>query len=261
MTIARAIYNPFVDLLERFGRATLFLFIGFARLITPPYKISPVLRQIYFIGTRSLLVIIVAGTFVGMVVALQFYDTLVRFGSISLLGAAVGLSLIRELGPVLTALVIIGRAGSAICAELSIMRSESQIDALECMAIDPFRFLIAPRIVASLISVPLLTAIFISVGILGGYFVGVILFNVSPGSYFSGMYDAVLFRDILMGSIKSVVFGLIMIWIACVKGFYLHLDKSGLHGSERVSKLTTDTVVLSSITMLFADYIISSLIL
>jgi phospholipid/cholesterol/gamma-HCH transport system permease protein len=261
MNIIRAIYHPFVDMLERFGRATLFLMIGFARLLTPPYKITPVLRQIYFIGTRSLLVIIVAGTFVGMVVALQFYDTLVRFGSISLLGAAVGLSLVRELGPVLTALVIIGRAGSAICAEISIMRSESQIDALECMAIDPFRYLVAPRILASLISVPLLTAIFISVGVLGGYFVGVILFNVSPGSYFSGMYDSVLSRDILMGTIKSVIFGLIMIWIAGVKGFYLHLDKSGLHGSERVSKLTTDTVVLSSITMLYMDYIISSLIL
>lgn len=261
MTIIRVIYNPSVDLLERFGRATLFLIIGFTRLMTPPYKISPIIKQIYFIGTRSLLVIIVAGTFVGMVVALQFHDTLVRFGSVSLLGAAVGLSLVRELGPVLTALVVIGRAGSAICAEISIMRSESQIDALECMAIDPFRFLIAPRILASLISVPLLTAIFISVGVLGGYFVGVILFNVSPGSYFSGMYDSVLFRDIMMGSIKSVVFGLIMIWIASVKGFYLHLDKSGLHGSERVSKLTTDTVVLSSITMLYADYIISSLIL
>ena len=141
------------------------------------------------------------------------------------------------------------------------MRSESQIDALECMAIDPLRYLIAPRFLAALISVPLLTAIFISVGVLGGYFVGVILFNVSPGSYFSGMYDSVLFRDILMGSVKSVIFGLIMIWIATVKGYYLHLDKSGLHGSERVSKLTTDTVVLSSITMLYADYIISSIIL
>ena len=265
MITVSTIYDPFLDLLERFGRATIFLLTGFLRLITPPYKLYPVVKQIYFIGTRSLLVIIVAGIFVGMVVALQFYDTLVRFGSISMLGAAVGLSLMRELGPVLTALVVIGRAGSAICAEIGIMRSESQIDALELLRVwkpdAAFRFLIAPRFLAALISVPFLTAIFISVGVLGGYFVGVILFNVSPGSYFSGMYDSVLFRDILMGSVKSVFFGLIMIWIATVKGFYLHLDKSGLHGSERVSKLTTDTVVLSSITMLYADYIISSLIL
>ena len=256
-----SLFNPFMDLLERFGRATIFLIIAFSRLVTPPYKLFPVIKQLYFIGTRSLLVIVVAGIFVGMVVALQFHDTLVRFGSVSLLGAAVGLSLVRELGPVLTALVIIGRAGSAICAEIGIMRSESQIDALECMAIDPYRFLIAPRVLAALIAVPMLTALFIFVGIMGGYFVGVILFNVSPGSYFSGMYDSVLSRDMLMGSIKSVSFGLIMIWVATVKGYFLHLDKSGLHGSERVSKLTTDTVVLSSITMLYADYIISSLIL
>ena len=260
MTIAY-LYNPLQEFLERFGRATIFLVTGLSRIITPPFRLYPVIKQLYFIGTRSLLVIIVAGIFVGMVVALQFYDTLVRFGSISLLGAAVGLSLVRELGPVLTSLVIIGRAGSAICAELGIMRGESQIDALECMAIDPFRFLIAPRILASLIAVPLLTSVFIFVGILGGYFVGVILFNVSPGSYFAGMYDSILFRDILMGSVKSFSFGLIMIWVASAKGFYLHLDKSGLHGSERVSKLTTDTVVLSSITMLYADYVISSLIL
>lgn len=249
------------DVVTGLGRAGVFLAVAATRIILPPYKIKPVIKQIYFIGARSLLVIVVAGVFVGMVVALQFYDTLVRFGSVSLLGAAVGLSLMRELGPVLTALVVIGRAGSATCAELGIMRNESQIDALECMAIDPYRYLIAPRVLAALISMPILTAIFITVGILGGYFVGVILFKVSPGSYFSGMYDAVLFRDLLMGTVKAVAFGLIMIWVATSKGFFLHLDKSGTHGSERVSRVTTDTVVVSSITMLFADYIISSIIL
>jgi phospholipid/cholesterol/gamma-HCH transport system permease protein len=260
MSISNVI-TPVENILQRLGRATIFLFMGCLRIFTPPYKITPIIRQLYFIGARSLLVITVAGTFVGMVVALQFYDTLVRFGSVSMLGAAVGLSLMRELGPVLTALVLIGRAGSAICAEISIMRNESQIDALECMAIDPYKFIIAPRILAALLSFPILTAIFIFVGILGGYFVGVILFDVSPGSYFAGMFDSVLISDILMGAIKSFVFGLIMIWVATAKGFFLHLDTSGLHGTERVSKLTTDTVVLSSITMLFADYIISSIIL
>lgn len=256
-----AVNHHVIDLVERIGRAGIFLSIGLWRIITPPYKLNPIIKQVYFIGSRSLLVIVVAGIFVGMVVALQFYDTLVRFGSVSLLGAAVGLSLMRELGPVITALVVIGRAGSAICAEISIMRNESQIDALECMAIDPYRYLIAPRILAALISLPILTAVFITVGILGGYFVGVILFKVSPGSYFIGMYDAVLWRDIIMGTAKAFTFGLIMIWVATVKGFYLHLDKSGAHGSEGVSKVTTDTVVLSSIAMLFADYIVSSIIL
>ena len=181
-----------VDSIERIGIAGIFLLTSLARMVTPPFKPVPVIKQIHFIGARSMLVIIISGVFVGMVIALQFYDTLVRFGSVSLLGSAVGLSLIRELGPVLTALMVIGRAGSAICAEIGIMRSENQIDALECMAIDPIRYLIVPRLMAGIISVPLLTAIFIVVGIMGGYFVGVILFNVSPGSYFQGMYETII---------------------------------------------------------------------
>lgn len=249
------------DIIQRTGRSGLFLANGAWKIITPPYRLFPVVKQLYFIGTRSLLVITVSGVFVGMVVALQFYDTLLRFGSVALLGAAVGLSLIRELGPVLTALIIIGRAGSAICAEISIMRNEQQIDALECMAIDPFRYLIAPRLLAALIAVPLLTMLFISVGVAGGYFVGVILFGVSPGSYLGGMYDSVLWRDIIMGVVKSIVFGLIMIWVATAKGFYLHLIRGDHHGSEGVSKVTTDAVVLASISVLFADYILSAIIL
>ena len=250
-----------VDLLERVGRSGVFIVNGLWKIVVPPYNFFPFVKQLHFIGTRSLLVIVVSGVFVGMVVALQFYDTLLRFGSVALLGSAVGLSLIRELGPVLTALIIIGRAGSAICAEISIMRNEQQIDALECMAIDPYKYLMAPRILAALISMPVLTAIFITVGIFGGYFVGVILFEVSPGSYLGGMYDSVLWRDIIMGSVKSFVFGFIMIWVATVKGYYLHLEKGGAHGSEGVSKVTTDAVVLSSISVLFADYIISAIIL
>ena len=260
MPTPRIISNS-VDLLERLGRAGIFIINGMWKLIIPPYNLFSLLKQIHFIGARSLLVIVVSGVFVGMVVALQFYDTLLRFGSVALLGAAVGLSLIRELGPVLTALIIIGRAGSAICAEISIMRNEQQIDALECMAIDPFKYLIAPRLLAAVISMPILTALFISVGIFGGYFVGVILFDVSPGSYLGGMYDSVLWRDLIMGSIKSFTFGFIMIWVATAKGYYLHLDKTGAHGSEGVSKVTTDAVVLASISVLFADYIISAIIL
>ncbi len=215
--------NFIIDLTERIGRSGIFLVNGLWKIITPPYQVYPIIKQLNFIGARSLLVIVVSGVFVGMVVALQFYDTLFRFGSVALLGSAVGLSLIRELGPVLTALIIIGRAGSAICAEISIMRNEQQIDALECMAIDPYKYLIAPRLLATLISMPILTAIFIFIGIFSGYFVGVILFEVSPGSYLGGMYDSVLWRDILMGSLKSFFFGLIMIWVATAKEFYLHL--------------------------------------
>jgi phospholipid/cholesterol/gamma-HCH transport system permease protein len=207
------------------------------------------------------LVIVVAGAFVGMVVALQFYDTLVRFGSVSLLGSAVGLSLIRELGPVLTALMVIGRAGSAICAEVGIMRTEEQIDALECMAIDPYKFIIAPKLIAGLVSLPLLTSFFDVVGIFGGYVMGVGLFGVSSGAYFQGMYDTVLWSDIEMGLVKSIVYGLIIVWMASAKGYLLHLDRSGVYGAEGVSRITTNAVVLSSISVLFADYLISSVML
>ena len=251
------------DFLNDLGLYGIFLYTSFYRYIFPPYTFYPVVKQIYFIGTRSLLVIVVSGTFVGMVVALQFYDTLVRFGSVGLLGSAVGLALIREMGPVITALMVIGRAGSAICAEISIMRNDQQIDALECMAIDPYRYLIAPKLIAGILCVPLLTAIFIVVGVFGGYFVGVILFDVSPGAYFGGMYDTVLQRDINMGLVKSFVFGLLILWITTAKGFYLHLamEKNETYGPEGVSRVTTDAVVLSSICILFCDFILTALIL
>ena len=249
------------NLLIRLGIAGIFLYEAIFSLFIPPYSLNLLLKQILFVGARSMLVIIIAGLFVGMVIALQFYDTLVRFGSVSLLGSAVGLSLTRELGPVLTALMVIGRTGSAMCAEIGIMRIENQIDALECMAIDPYRFLISPRILAGVLCVPILTAIFIVVGIFGGYFVGVILFDVSAGSYFQNMNDTVLNRDLLMGFIKSIVFGLLIVWISCEKGFNLHLDKNGAYGSEGVSRVTTEAVVIASITILFSDYLLSALML
>jgi phospholipid/cholesterol/gamma-HCH transport system permease protein len=249
------------NLLIRLGIAGIFLYETIFSLFIPPYSLNLLLKQILFVGARSMLVIIIAGLFVGMVIALQFYDTLVRFGSVSLLGSAVGLSLTRELGPVLTALMVIGRTGSAMCAEIGIMRIENQIDALECMAIDPYRFLISPRILAGVLCVPILTAIFIVVGIFGGYFVGVILFDVSAGSYFQNMNDTVLNRDLLMGFIKSIVFGLLIVWISCEKGFNLHLDKNGAYGSEGVSRVTTEAVVIASIAILFSDYLLSALIL
>ena len=245
--------------LNQAGLLTIFLFTTLQRMVVPPYRLFPVVKQIHFIGARSMLVILVAGTFTGMVIALQFYNTLVRFGSVNLLGSAVGISLIREMGPVLTALMVIGRAGSAICAEVGIMRTDEQIDALECMAIDPYRYLIAPKIIAGVISLPVLTFIFIFIGIMGGYLVGVLIFGVGEGAYFQGMYDGVLWSDIKMGLVKSLVFGLIIVWIASAKGYLLHLDRSGAYGAEGVSRITTNAVVLSSIAILFADYLISAL--
>lgn len=243
--------------LRRLGRYGLFLVMLLAAAARPPYQLPLLIRQLHFIGARSLPVIAIAGSFVGMVVALQFYDTLVRFGSTSLLGSAVGLSLIRELGPVLTAIIAIGRAGSATCAEIGIMRSDQQLDALECMAIDPYRFLLAPRLLAFLIAVPLLTAIFDVFGIAGGWLVGVITFDLGSGAYLGSMADSVLRRDVTMGVVKSLVFALMLAWICMGKGFLMR----GLGGSEGVSRATTEAVVIASIAVLFTDYIVSALML
>lgn len=247
--------------LATLGRFGLFLGAVSVHLCKPWRQPRALLRQLHFIGARSVTVIAVAGAFVGMVVALQFHDTLVRFGAVSLLGAAVGLSLIRELAPVLTALIVIGRVGSAMCAEIGIMRSDNQIDALECMAIDPYGYLIAPRFLATLLAVPLLTAIFNLVGIAGGWFVGVVLFDLSGGAYFVSMADSVLWRDIVMDVVKACCFALIIVWICTGKGYLLHLDRNPAFGAAGVSRTTTDAVVAASIAVLFADYVVSALLL
>ncbi|PNU20793.1 ABC transporter permease [Geothermobacter hydrogeniphilus] len=248
-------------LLEVTGRMGIFLFSCLGRVLAPPYKLNPIIRQIHFIGSRSVFVILFTGTFTGMVLALQGYYTLRKFGSEGLLGSAVALSLLRELGPVLTALMVIGRAGSAITAEVGIMRNSEQIDALECMAIDPYKYLIAPKFVAGLIAMPLLTFIFDVVGIFGGWAVGVGLLDINQGTFFQSMYKAVAWQDINMGIIKALIFGLLMIWICSVKGYFLHLDRSGGFGAEGVSRTTTSAVVLSSVSILVWDYLISAIML
>jgi len=247
--------------LEVAGRMGIFLFVCLARIISPPYKVRPIIKQIHFIGSRSVFVILFTGAFTGMVLGLQGYYTLRKFGSEGLLGSAVALSLLRELGPVLAALMVIGRAGSAICAEVGIMRNSEQIDALECMAIDPFRYLLAPKFVGGIIAMPILTFIFDVVGIFGGYLVGVGLLKVNSGVFFQSMYSAVNWVDINMGIVKSLVFGLLVIWICSVKGYYLHLERSGGFGAEGVSRTTTSAVVLASVSILIWDYLISAVML
>ena len=163
------------------------------------------------------------------------------------------------MGPVMTALMVVGRAGSAICAELGIMRISEQVDALECMAIPPDKYLVAPKLVAGIISVPLLTCVFSVVAIGGGYFVGVIMLGVSEGSYMNGMIESVLWADVRLGLVKSVIFGMLITLICCAKGFYLHLSKYGSQGAEGVSRVTTDAVVISSVSVLFFDFLIGAL--
>jgi phospholipid/cholesterol/gamma-HCH transport system permease protein len=246
---------------EQAGRMGIFLFSCLLNIIVPPYQTFPVIRQIHFIGVRSVFVIVFTGAFTGMVLALQGYYTLRQFGSEGLLGSAVALSLIRELGPVITALMVIGRAGSAICAEIGIMRNSEQIDALECMAIDPYKYLMAPKFVAAILSLPILTFIFDVLGIFGGYLVGVSLLRVNEGTYFQGMYDSVVWHDIELGLIKSLVFGLIIVWVSASKGYFLHLERSGGFGAEGVSRTTTSAVVICSVMILIWDYVIGAILL
>lgn len=247
--------------LQQAGRMGIFLFACLLNAIRPPYKLFPIVRQIHFIGYRSIFVILFTGTFTGMVLALQGYYTLRKFGSEGLLGSAVALSLLRELGPVIAALMVVGRAGSAICAEIGIMRNSEQIDALECMAIDPYKYLMVPKFIAGIVSMPMLTFIFDTAGIMGGYVIGVSLLGVPGGSYFQEMYRSVDWADVQMGLVKALVFGLLIIWISAAKGFFLHLERSGGFGAEGVSRTTTSAVVLSSVAILVWDYLISAILL
>lgn len=242
------------------GRAGVFLYETVRGIFRPPKKFHSIVRHVYFIGTKSFFVIGFTAAFTGMVLGLQGYYTLSKFGSEGLLGAVVALSLIRELGPVLSALMVTGRAGSAICAEIGIMRIEEQIDALECMAIDPHAYLVSPRLVASLIALPLLTAFSDVVGIIGGYLVGVSLLGVNPGAYLDGMQKSVEWVDVSMGLVKSFLFALLFLWICTYKGYYAGVDE-GRFGPEDVSRATTDAVVLSSVAILVSDYVATSLLL
>lgn len=226
-----------------------------------PFRFRELLRQIHFIGVGSIAVIFFTAASTGMVLGLQGYYSLNKFGAEGMLGSAVSLTLIMELGPVLTALMVAGRAGSAMCAEIGIMRNSEQIDALDCMAVDPFRYFITPKFLATIISIPLLTAIFDVVGIAGGYVAGVKLMGVNPGSYMQGMISSVTNHDINLGIIKSIVFAHLVVWICTGRGYYVREIRGAGFGAESVSRVTTQAVVLSSISVLVFDYLLTAVLL
>lgn len=250
-----------VYVLTDLGRMGIFLIGALAGMLKQPFRFKEVIKQLHFIGAGSIAVIFFTALSSGMVLGLQGYYSLHKFGAEGMLGSAVSLTLIMELGPVLTALMVTGRAGSAMCAEIGIMRISEQIDALECMAIDPFRYLISPKFVATLISVPLLTAVFDVVGIFGGYLAGVKLMGVNSGSFFSGMEQSVTNHDINLGIIKSFVFGLLLVWICTGRGYFVQQIKGAGFGAESVSKVTTQAVVYSSISVLIFDYLLTAILL
>jgi phospholipid/cholesterol/gamma-HCH transport system permease protein len=242
-------------LIREMGRMLLFLLSTVVWLLRPPFRPLQALKQVHFIGFKSTFVVVLTAAFTGMVLGLQIYYTLTKFGSEAVLGSVVALSMIRELGPVLAALMVTARAGSAMTAEIGIMRITEQIDALETMAINPLQYLIAPKLLASLISVPLLVAMFDVVGIYGGYLVGVDLLGGSSGSYWSSIESAVEWKDVYGGILKSISFGIIVSWVCSYKGFYTRMSAEGL------GKATTEAVVLSSVLILIWDYFLTSVLL
>jgi len=256
MTVyVRSIGVWFLSLLKELGHMFMFLLNAVYMIFRPPFKFNMLMRQIRFLGSKSVVVILLTGSFTGMVLSLQIYYTLRKFGSEALLGPAVALSIIRELGPVLSALMVTGRAGSALTAEIGIMQITEQVDALTSMALNPIRYLVTPNIVAALITFPLLTAIFDLIGIYGGYLVGVNLLGLSSGTYFSQMETFVKMEDIRVGLYKSLSFGVIVAWVCCYKGYFTG------YGAEGVSKSTTSAVVLSSVLILIWDYFLGSILI
>jgi phospholipid/cholesterol/gamma-HCH transport system permease protein len=239
---------------ERLGRATLLFMHILAGIPGLLVRFRLVIQQVFSVGVLSLVIIVVSGVFVGMVLGLQGYNTLVDFGAEESLGVVVSLGLVRELGPVVTALLFAGRAGSALTAEIGLMKATEQLSAMEMMAVDPIRRVLAPRFLAGFISMPLLAAIFSAVGVLGGYFVGVGLLGVDSGAYWSQMQAKVdLYDDIYNGVIKSLAFGVIVTWIAVFEG------SDATPTSEGVSRATTRTVVHSSLAVLAMDFILTAL--
>ncbi|MEM0909520.1 MAG: lipid asymmetry maintenance ABC transporter permease subunit MlaE [Pseudomonadota bacterium] len=252
-----------MQLLQRLGKSTLSTFsaIGaasimlFGAIVAPPRlkNVGLMIHQMYVVGVQSLLIIMVSGLFIGMVMALQGYTILVNYGAEGSLGPMVALSILRELGPVVTALLFAGRAGSALTAEIGLMKATEQLSSLEMMAVDPLRRVVSPRFWAGVISMPMLAIIFSAVGILGGHLVGVDWLGVDAGSYWSIMQATVDWNeDVVNGIIKALVFALVVVWISLYKGY------SCIPTSEGISKATTETVVYSSLAILGLDFVLTA---
>ena len=238
----------------RIGFACRFLWRMLAESGTSFRRFHLTFREIYFAGVLSLVIILVSGLFVGMVLGLQGYETLARYGSSEALGVLVSLSLVRELGPVVAGLLFASRAGSAITAEIGLMKATEQLSAMEMMAVDPIARVVAPRFWGGVISMPLLAALFSAMGVFGGYLVGVRLIGVDEGSFWSQMQSAVDFReDIVNGVIKSLVFGVAVTWIAVFEGYDAPPTAEGVSGA------TTRTVVTSSLAILALDFVLTAL--
>jgi len=244
-----------IDGVLNLGNFVVFLIASLFYILAPPYKLRLTIRQLRTIGAESFFLVGLIGLFTGMVLGLQGYNTLHRFGSEGALGTVVALVLVRELGPVLAALMVTARAGSAMAAELGSMQATEQIDALSVMAINPVQYLVSPRVMAGVISLPLLTAMFDVIGIWGGWAVGVGLMGAPNGPFFNGIAQNMSGHDILTGVYKALVFGVVVMWVCCYKGYHAQRMATG------VSRATTEAVVLSSVLILAWDYFLTSILL
>ena len=251
--------RPVVNLVNTLGAMAIFL--GLASLnIWRRKQLHEITAQVFYIGAKSTGIVVLVALFTGMVLGLQLFYTLIKFGSEGVLGTAIALSLVRELGPVLTAIMITARAGSGMAAELGILRISEQIDALQTMRIDPIRYLVSPRLAASIISFPLLTAFFDLVGMLGGYVTGVVLMGLNAGTYFHRIESSLNIVDVRGGFAKSLVFAVIVSTICCFQGYFCHMRSDG-YGAKSVSLATTSAVVISCVMILVADYVVTAFIM
>ncbi|HUH66509.1 MAG TPA: ABC transporter permease [Syntrophales bacterium] len=241
------------------GAAAIFLAIAIAKAFWHK-QLPKIVHQLYYIGASSTTIIALVGFFTGMVLGLQSYHALVKLGAQGAVGTLVALSLVRELGPVLTAIMITARAGSAITAELGVQRISEQIDALDTMRIEPMRYLISPRIVAAVISFPILTAFFDLIGIFGGFMSSVVLLGANAGTYFHRVQASLEMKDLTDGFIKAVVFAVIVVTVSCYQGYFAHMREDS-HGAKAVGLSTTSSVVLSCVLILVSDYIVTSLLI
>ena len=242
-----------IDFTSAVGRSGIFLLRAIFGLSLNRMSLTGLIKQIYYVGVLSLVIIVISGLFIGMVLGLQGYSILVDYGSEQAIGQMVALTLVRELGPVVTALLFAGRAGSALTAEIGLMKATEQLSSMEMMGVDPIKRIIAPRLWAGFISLPILAAIFSAVGIFGGMFVGVDWLGVYEGSFWANMQQSVDFQeDVINGMIKAVVFGLVVTWIAVFQGY------DSTPTSEGISIATTKTVVYASLSVLGLDFLLTA---
>jgi len=248
-----------ITLITEMGAMAIFFMKAFL-MIFRSKQVPMIIQHIYYIGATSATIVMMVGLFTGMVLGLELFHTLLRFGSTGVLGSAISVALVRELGPVLTAIMITARAGSSMTAEIGVQRISEQIDALVTMRINPLRYIVSPRIAASIICFPILTTFFDLVGILGGYFTGCVLLGLNYGTYFSRVQQSLEMEDITCGFVKSLVFAVIVATVCCFQGFFTHMRRDS-YGAKAVGLSTTSAVVMSCVLILVSDYVVSSLLI